>query len=286
MFYPKTLRSLCPLWFFFRAILISWSCEEEESVSFVKAPGSSTLVDSKVLDQSDLQLSVKRGHEAFYTYGCWHCHTLGDEEAPGFRDGLVTGPDLADVGDRLNAGELLQSILEPNAVIAEPKDEHVENGLSKMPAFDDPAAMADIRDMVRFLEHCKLPEKNENNILEVTDGNFQQLMNKNKDLVLLDFWAEWCFACFEANPALEAVAPQFEDRLKVFKIEVDENPVLVDKYVPDLMFPCFVIMRDGKVLDRKYGLDKTMDAKDFFKQWIAKFDSKAARDHGTSPSDE
>ena len=238
-------------------------------------PKDVVSADVEGAKEVDLEGSVERGHEAFYTYGCWHCHTLGDEEAPGFRDGLVTGPDLADVGNRLNAEELLQSIVEPNAAIAEPKDEHMENGLSKMPAFNDPAAMADIRDMVRFLEHCQLPPKNESNILEVNDGSFQQLMDENKGLVLLDFLAEWCFACFEANPALETVAPQFENRLKVFKIEVDENPILVDKYVPDLMFPCFVIMRDGKILERKYGLDKTMGAEDFFKQWIGKFDSGA-----------
>ena len=193
---------------------------------------------------------------------------MGNEEAPGFRDPLNTGPDLADVGSRLSAEEILQSILDPNAVISEPKEEHSENGVSKMPSFNDPAAMADIKDMVRFLEQCKLPDKVESNIVEVTDASFQGSLEDSDELVLLDFWAEWCFACFEANPALEAVAPQFKDQLRVFKIEVDENPVLVDKYVPDLMFPCFVILKDGKVLDRKYGLDKTMDAKDFFRQWI------------------
>ena len=66
-------------------------------------------------------LSAAKGHDAFYTYGCWHCHTLGDEEAPGMRNASAMGPDLADVGRRLGMEEIFQSILEPNAVIAEPR---------------------------------------------------------------------------------------------------------------------------------------------------------------------
>ena len=54
----------------------------------------------------------------------------------------------------------------------------------------------------------------------------------------------------------------------MFKIEVDENPVLVNRFVPDLMFPCFVMLRDGRVVDRKYGLNESMEAKVFFEMWI------------------
>lgn len=267
-------RLLSGLFLWGSVTFLSCGCLGAEQV--IKPTSDLIKVEDKIEPVADLKVSIERGHEAFYTYGCWHCHTLGDEEAPGFRDLENTGPDLADVGNRLKAEDILQSILEPNAVISEPKEEHTENGLSKMPSFNDPAAMGDIKDMVQFLAQCKLPQKKESNILVVSDDSFQGLIDKNKGLVLLDFWAEWCFACYEANPAIEAVAPQFENRLKVFKIEVDENPVLVDKYVPDLMFPCFVIMQDGKVLDRKYGLDKTMDAKEFFKKWIGEFDAKTA----------
>ncbi len=245
--------------------LLSWRCLG------VDLPHDSTPADDKASKKTELRDSIERGHESFYTYGCWHCHTLGDEEAPGLRNGLIIGPDLADVGNRLSTEELLQSMIDPNAAIPEPKQEYMENGLSKMPSFNDPAAMADIRDMVRFLEQCKIAEKKNSNILEVTDASFKDLMEEGHEgFVLLDFWAEWCFACYDANPALEAVAPEFSKHWKVFKIEVDENPVLVDKYVPDLMFPCFVILHKGKVIDRKYGLDKTMDAKDFFRKWLSK----------------
>lgn len=214
--------------------------------------------------------AVEKGHEAFYTYGCWHCHTLGDEEAPGMRDFLNSGPDLAEIGSRLSKEAILQSILDPNAVITEPKEDHTENGLSKMPSFNDPMAMDDIRNIVQFLVQNKAATTVTNNIVEVTDADFENQLKEADGLVLLDFWAEWCFACLEANPALEQIAPKFEGQLNVFKIEVDENPVLVNRYVPDLMFPCFVILRDGELLDRKYGLNESMDAKVFFETWIGK----------------
>ena len=68
--------------------------------------------------------------------------------------------------------------------------------------------------------------------------------------MLLDFWAEWCFGCLEAGHALVTVAPSFGGQLKVFKIEVDKNPVLVNRYAHDLSFPCFVLMREGKLVDQ------------------------------------
>ena len=107
--------------------------------------------------------------------------------------------------------------------------------------------------------------------VEVTDENFKHAVGSANGLVLLDFWAEWCFACLELNPVLEEIAPEYQGRIKICKIEVDENPVLVEKYVPDLMFPCLVIMKDGKVLDRKYRVDANLEPKDFFQDWFSKF---------------
>ena len=95
-------------------------------------------------------LAVERGHNAFYNYGCWHCHAIGYEEARGMRDELATGPALADVGSRLGLGEIIQSILDPSAVIAEPREKHMVEGISRMPAFNDPLAKDDIRDIVLF----------------------------------------------------------------------------------------------------------------------------------------
>lgn len=222
-------------------------------------------------DESERELAIERGHYSFYTYGCWHCHAVGNEEPPGMRNELAMGPDMADVGSRLSAEEILRSILDPNAVIAEPREKHMADHMSKMPAFEDPLAKDDIRDIVLFLHHSKLSAAPTTQTVEVTDENFKHTVENAEGLVLLDFWAEWCFACLELSPVLEEIAPDYQGRVKFCKIEVAENPVLVEKFVPDLMFPCLVIMKDGKVLDRKYGADADLEPKVFFKEWFAEF---------------
>ncbi len=250
------------------------------------ASESAGLVKKLELIQNPTAAQIQKGHDAFYTYGCWHCHPLGDEEAPGLPDwensgpdladeeapGLPdwenSGPDLADVGSRLSVEAICQSILEPNAVIAEPRERHTDNGQSRMPSFANPEAEEDIACMVAFLAQCQRETPQEPIIVKATDSTLESLMNQTEGLVLLDFWAEWCFACLEAGPALGTVAPSFDGQLKVFKIEVDENPVLVNRVVPDLNFPCFVLMHQGKLLDRRYGMDPTQEPEIFFRRWI------------------
>lgn len=233
---------------------------EREPTNFLEIPKS----------ESERMLAVERGHNAFYTYGCWHCHAIGNEEAPGMRDELAMGPDMVDVGSRLGLREILQSILEPSDVIAEPREKHMVDGVSRMPAFKDPLAKDDIRDIVLFLHQSKLPASPQPKMIKVTDENFKHTVENSERLVLLDFWAEWCVACLVLSPILEEIAPEYQDRIKFCKIEVDENPVLVEKYVPDLMFPCLVIMKDGKVLDRKYGVDTSLEPKSFLADWFEK----------------
>jgi thioredoxin 1 len=143
-------------------------------------------------------------------------------------------------------------------------------GISRMPAFNDPLAKDDIRDIVLFLHQSKLPASPKPTMIKVTDENFSDTVENSEGLVLLDFWAEWCFACLVLSPELEEMAPEYQGRIQFCKIEVDENPVLVEKYVPDLMFPCLVIMKDGKVLDRKYGVETGVEPGPFLKDWFDK----------------
>ena len=128
----------------------------------------------------------------------------------------------------------------------------------------------DSRDIVLFLRQSKLAASPKPKMTTVTDENFSDTVENSEGLVLLDFWAEWCFACLVLSPVLEEMAPEYQGRIKFCKIEVDENPVLVEKYVPDLMFPCLVIMKDGKVLDRKYGAGNGVEPRPFLKDWFDK----------------
>tara|TARA_Y100000741_G_C18100199_1_gene496475 strand:+ start:409 stop:729 length:321 start_codon:yes stop_codon:yes gene_type:complete len=71
-------------------------------------------------------------------------------------------------------------------------------------------------------------------------------------LILIDFWAEWCGPCKQISPILEEISEEKKDKVKIFKLNVDENREIAQKYgvsgIPTLM-----IFRDGKLIDTKIG---------------------------------
>lgn len=67
-------------------------------------------------------------------------------------------------------------------------------------------------------------------ITPVSDTNFEAEVEQSDLPVLIDFWAPWCGPCMALLPTLEALAPLYEDSLKVVKINVDESPQLAEKF--------------------------------------------------------
>ena len=91
------------------------------------------------------------------------------------------------------------------------------------------------------------------NALEVSNDTFESEVLECATPVLVDFWADWCIPCKMVAPAVDAIADDFVDEVKVAKIDVDANSELAVEYgvrgIPSLM-----IFYDGEVVERMVGV--------------------------------
>ena len=89
----------------------------------------------------------------------------------------------------------------------------------------------------------------------LTDQNFEEeVINKSNSLpVLVDFWASWCGPCKMLEPIIEELAKDFEGKIKVGKLNVDENSEVAGKY-EILGIPSLKIFKDGKIVDEITGV--------------------------------
>ena len=89
-------------------------------------------------------------------------------------------------------------------------------------------------------------------VVELADANFNQEVVETKTPVLVDFWAEWCPPCKLAEPVIEEIAREFEGKIKVGKLNVDENPQIGQKY-GILSIPTVIIFKNGEEVKRQVG---------------------------------
>jgi thioredoxin 1 len=86
----------------------------------------------------------------------------------------------------------------------------------------------------------------------VTDKTFDTEVIGSKEPVVVDFFAEWCGPCKAMSPALEAVSKEMAGKVKVVKIDVDQNPATTQKYRIQAM-PTLMLFKDGKVAATQVG---------------------------------
>jgi thioredoxin 1 len=89
-------------------------------------------------------------------------------------------------------------------------------------------------------------------VLEVSDATFDQEVLKSEQPVLVDFWAVWCGPCKAIAPIVDGVAATFAGKLKVVKVNVDENGATPSRY-GIRGIPALLLFKGGKVADQVVG---------------------------------
>jgi len=90
------------------------------------------------------------------------------------------------------------------------------------------------------------------NVHAVSDTSFDGDILKSETPVLVDFWAPWCGPCRSVSPIVDELATQYQGKLKVAKINVDESSVVAMKYQVTSI-PTFILFKNGQVADRVLG---------------------------------
>jgi thioredoxin 1 len=101
--------------------------------------------------------------------------------------------------------------------------------------------------------------------LHLTDATFDSELGKHKEVLMVDFWAEWCAPCRAIAPTLEELARESAGKVSLAKVNVDEHPALAARY-GIRSIPTILLMKEGAVVDQVIGavpkaqLKKKLDA--------------------------
>jgi thioredoxin 1 len=103
---------------------------------------------------------------------------------------------------------------------------------------------------------------------EVNDNNFEQEVLKSQVPVLVDFWAEWCGPCRMLGPIIEEISKEFpEEKVKIRKLNVDENPTTSAKY-GIMAIPTVLLFKDGQAVEQLVGVRAKKDYVEIINKYI------------------
>lgn len=88
-------------------------------------------------------------------------------------------------------------------------------------------------------------------VRQIGDADFDSILNGGKP-VFVDFWAPWCGPCRIVGPIVEELAPSYEGKAVIAKLNVDDNPVVAQRYGVTSI-PTMMMFKDGKLVDRMVG---------------------------------
>src|SRR5271165_2137481 len=98
------------------------------------------------------------------------------------------------------------------------------------------------------------------NIITLTKDNFEQKVIKSTTPVLVDFWAEWCGPCKMIAPVLDELAGEFEGKVKIGKVNVDEHQGLAAQFRVTAI-PTLLVIKNGQVAEQMVGAKSKRDLK-------------------------
>lgn len=90
-------------------------------------------------------------------------------------------------------------------------------------------------------------------VVELTDSNFETEVVQSESPVLVDFWAPWCQPCMRLGPTIDALAEEFQGRVKVGKVNIDENQQAAMKH-GIMSIPTLLVFRGGEIVEKFVGL--------------------------------
>ena len=102
-------------------------------------------------------------------------------------------------------------------------------------------------------------------LIHVTDDSFESDVLQSSAPVLVDYWAEWCGPCKMIAPILDEVASEYADKLKIAKLDVDQNVETAQKY-GIRSIPCLMLFKDGDIVATQVGALSKSQLSEFIDQ--------------------
>ena len=105
-------------------------------------------------------------------------------------------------------------------------------------------------------------------VLNISDHDFEEKVLKDKNIVLCDFWAEWCGPCKQISPILEELSEELqENKIMIAKVNIDDNPETPSKF-GIMSIPTLLLFKEGKLVSTQVGLQQKKDLKSWIETYI------------------
>ena len=101
-------------------------------------------------------------------------------------------------------------------------------------------------------------------VINLNDKDFEEKVLKNSNIVLCDFWAEWCGPCKQISPILEELSNEYQENdIIIAKVNIDDNPETPSKY-GIMSIPTLLLFKEGKLVSTQVGVQQ----KSALREWI------------------